>query len=133
MALFGSNGKEQLVVDLVTAQKEISMLREMLSAKDEDAKILREQLKWTQEALIAKESPEAYIDQRAAAEDAIPLSAEETERRNKAQTQVRNDKKILEEIEGPLFRDAEEMQQILSRPLIAETVASKPLHAGGES
>lgn len=133
MAIFGDKDNKELVTELIKAKTEVEMLNKMLASKDEDLDNLRTQLYRTQEALIAKEAPEAYFDQKAAEKDAIPPTPEELEKRDKARHQAELDQKLLEDIEGPLFKSAEEMQDLLMRPSMGDIDNTKPLHPGGES
>jgi hypothetical protein len=132
---WGSKKREELIAELAASKKETEILRELLSYKEKELERLRESLRITQDALIAKEAPVAYIDQRDAREDAkrTELSLEERERREQARAQAEMDKLLLEELEAPLFKSADDMQQILSRPFAASTVGEKSLHNDGES
>ena len=69
---FGSDKNNALLAAQAAAQEvEIRMLREQLAEKRDEIKDLKTSLTRTQDALIAKEAPEAYRDHRIEREQAI--------------------------------------------------------------
>src|SRR3990167_9634998 len=106
MALLGGKGREELVIELAETKGENRALRSQVE-------FLQEQLSKTQAALVCKEAPEAYQDQKAAEENARPVSPEALEERERMKTQMTLEKRWLENMEQPLFRDADDMEAML--------------------
>lgn len=133
---WGDSKKELLIAENAAMSREIEMLRDQIADLRRDKTELRDQLKATQEALIAKESPEAYHDKKYAEEQASqPAPSEEllTQRKFRRQ-QAEVASRYINEMEGSLFKDADDMIQMLTRgvgvPVISE---SKSLHGNNES
>jgi hypothetical protein len=118
MALMG-RGKEELLIELAEAKGELRAMRTHVT-------FLEEQLRKTQDALVAKESPAAYQDQKEAELAARPVSEGDTVAREKMKQQMAIDKKWLEELEQPLFKDADDMTAmllgVLNRPSESRSV-----------
>ena len=125
MALIGGRGREELIMELAEARGELKALRS-------EVEFLKDQLRRTQEALIAKEAPEAYLDQKTAEAEAKPVSADEMARRKKVHAQIELDQKLLQEMESPLFKSAEDMQSMLI-PVLMNPSEGQSLHGDGES
>jgi predicted nucleic acid-binding Zn-ribbon protein len=122
--------KEQLIAEFATAQAETRMLREMLEYKDHEITELRGQLHRTQEALIAKEAPEAYIDHKIEQDAAKPMTDDQKAKQKQARSQSEMDQKLVASMEGPLFIDADDMQAMLMPALMKP---QESLHGDGES
>jgi type I site-specific restriction endonuclease len=127
----GWGDKEAILAQNAGMKREIELLREMLEDKKKDVEDLRESLRATQEALVAKESPEAYRDQREAREQA-PREYTEEEKATMAQMKAEAERtqKYIDELEDPLFRDADQMFEFLA-PSLAPDI--KSLHGDNES
>ena len=110
--------------------QQIGRLEGMIEHLREENQFLRKQLERTQEALIAKESPTAYMHQKAdeAKGEERPISPEEA-RRNQIEKDIY--KRHLTNIEAPLFDDAEDMMDQLRRSM--GVPESQPLHNNEES
>jgi len=127
----GWGDKEAILAQNAGMVREIELLREMLEDKKSDIEELRTQLKRTQEALVAKEAPEAYRDQREATEKADrEPTPEEAESLDKMRREAENLKGYIDGLEGPLFVDAEDMIDMLTPKTTPE---SKSLHGDSES
>lgn len=111
MGLFDGDAKAELAAKIASLEAHIEHY------KDENA-FLRGQVSKLQEALYAKESPVAYDQMRMdrmAAEYEDPsdqLSEQEIERRRKKMDLTR---RYIQSIEEPLFSDAEDMIEKLTR------------------
>lgn len=129
----------RLVAENASMLKEIEMLREkVLDLKDEKLAIA-EQLRHTQDALVCKESPEVYRDKKQATEDQerAELAAGDTlaeaafERKEKVSA-IQN--RFIQELEEPLFLDADDMISNLTRATGAPvTSGTHSLHDNDES
>lgn len=131
---FGKEMKSDILVAKAAAQEvEIRMLREQLDDKKEEVRDLKESLRRTQDALIAKESPEAYRDQVVAHEQAISenLTDEQRSAIEITRAEARAAEEYISQIEGPLFRGPEDMISMLQRPQGPPTASS--LHGDNES
>jgi len=128
MAIFGN--KDQLVAEVSGLQREVSMLREFLASKESEASGLRDQVRILQDALIAKESPIAYRDMKSAEEvAAAPQLDPEMVKKNQQLNEA--NRLILRDLEGDLFRDADDMIDALSR--VAGSPQFRSLHGNSES
>src|SRR3990172_12597494 len=125
MAFLGGKGREELLIELAETKGENKALRSQVE-------FLQEQLRKTQDALIAKEAQEAYQDQKAAEESARPVPLEVSERREKMKKQMELEKNWLENMEAPLFKDADDMQAMLL-PILNKPAESRSVHDNGES
>lgn len=125
MALLGGQNKEDLRVENAELRGENKALHSQIA-------FLTEHLRKTQDALVAKEAPEAYRDQRDAEAAAVPISPEELEKREKMRKQMELDRKYLEHLEGPLFYDADDMQATLLG-VLHKPAESRSIHGDSES
>lgn len=131
---FGSGDKNSLLAAQSAAQEvEIRMLREQLTEKREEIKELKVTLARTQDALIAKEAPEAYRDHVIEKEQAIDenLTPEQQSAIETKRAEARAAELYISEMEGPLFKGAHDMISMLSAP--QGPPVSESLHGDGES
>lgn len=114
---------------------EVEMLRERLAEKKEDIAALRAQLQHTQDALIAKEAPEAYRDRKdLEAGDDREMTEEEREHRRKQLEKVEIVSQYINEMENPqMFKDGDDMIQMLTRAVGTPVFDSPSLHGNEES
>ncbi len=128
--------RDMIVAENAALKREVDLLREMLAENKEERKELKDQLYHTQEALIAKESPEAYRDKKYAEEQA-ELNAEPTDeqKENIRRQGVRTDAaaQFLQSMEGSLFKDADDMVEILTRATGVPMGQEDSLHGNDES
>jgi len=111
---WGGSSRDLIVGENLAMKKEIEMLREFMESQKQEISDLKEALTKTQEALIAKESPMAYMDQKSAEEAAIPLTPEQIASQEKFEREQALLEQYAEEVERPhLFLDAEDMQEKL--------------------
>ena len=128
---WGAKKDESVAVRMAVLETENKHLTERLAdAKSEIAK-LEDRLRYTQEALVAKESPEAYHDRRVEEHLAsLPQVPNEPNRDTKYNRAVMH---LAQEMERPLFIDADDMVSRLL-PAIAKPVSATPsLHGNDES
>lgn len=116
-------------------QKEVEMLLLLVAEKKEEIVALRDQLRWTQDALIAREAPEVYQDRREA--EAIADQPEPSEE-DKARALVqKKEAEILSGyingLEKPLFKDADDMCSMLMGVTGVPIADSHSLHNNDES
>jgi hypothetical protein len=118
------------IVAKLEAQVENLELR--LTDRSQENKDLRNMLSRAQDALIAKEAPEAYRDQKIEEYEANhEMTDEEKEQQRKDRLRAETNATYLENIEQPLFKSADDMIDILTRTDSAPEAAS--LHNNGES
>jgi uncharacterized protein YhaN len=118
------------IVAKLEAQVETLELR--LSDRSEENKDLRNMLARAQDALIAKEAPEAYRDQKIAEYEANhEMTAAEIEAAAKQKKRAETNSAYLEQLEQPLFKSPDEMIELLTRP--QEVPGSGSLHENNES
>ncbi len=130
--------KEMIAAENVALTREVELLREMIAEHKADKLELKQQLHYTQEALIAKESPEAYHDKKYAeeqAEFADPDAALDSQRELMRQQGVRASaaSRYLHATESPLFKDPEDMIQMLTRATGVPMGQGGSLHGNPES
>lgn len=127
--------KELLIAENAVQKREIEMLREQLDELKQDRLELKGQLKSTQEALIAKESPEAYRDQKYEAD--LAAQEEPTDEEREAIIKQRQRAEIasryLTEMESDLFKSPDDMIQILTRGTGTPLSETASLHGNDES
>lgn len=133
------SGKEALIAENAAAKRENELLREQLSSLKDDVKDLRNQLRYAHEALVAKESPEAWRDRKyheeLAALDANKpeMSEEEKKARELQVKRAEIAKRYLHQLEQPLFTDRDDMIEQLTRAHGLPMVATESLHGNDES
>ena len=130
--------KEMIAAENVALTREVELLREMIAEHKADKLDLKRQLRHTQDALIAKESPEAYRDKMYAeeqAEYADPESTLDSQRELMRQQGVRANaaSRYLQETESPLFKSPEDMIQQLTRGTGVPMAQGGSLHGNEES
>ena len=123
---FGSN-KDIIIAKL---ELKVEMLEAQLKDKKQELIEANETIRRTQDALVAKEAPEAYRDYMAAKAESS-ITPEDLENKHKQRELALMNGRLLHEMEQPMFRDAEEMMDILSKPLGIPTFRS--LHGDNES
>jgi hypothetical protein len=139
MGLFGEKSEKPdagvLLAEKGYLLREIEMLREQLAEKRSDILSLREQLRWTQLALVAKEAPEAYRDRQDAEAAAAqrPASPEELEAQQMQADRRDITARYLQELEGPLFKDGDDMIAQLTRVTGVPIGESHSIHGNEES
>lgn len=128
MAIFGN--KDQLISEVAGLRRETDMLREFLASKEKEASELRSSIRILQDALIAKESPVAYRDMKMAEEMAAQGPVDLEKMKRNAEINEAN-RLILRDLEGDLFKDADDLINSLSR--VAGSPTFNSLHKNDES
>jgi hypothetical protein len=125
--------KDLIVAENAAKETEIRMLREQLQEKKEEILELKATVRRTQDALIAKESPDAYQDQVNARYDAeaTELTEEQRTQIEQGREVARMNEELLSSMESPLFHDADDMLAMLARPQGAPEAPS--FHGDDES
>lgn len=122
--------KDQLIAENAALKRENELLHEFYSKKEAEVEELRATIKTLQDALIYKEAPVVYKDMRMAEEAAAQPQPNPEEIEKQKQISEAN-RLLLREIEGDLFKDAEDMIDTLSR--VAGGPAWGSLHGNEES
>ena len=135
MAVFGDSKRDLIVAENAGLTTEVKMLREINVAQKEDIISLRDQLKHTQEALVAKEAPEAYRDRKDLEElqNLPPLTDEEKEQRRISKIRADTIANYAIEMEAPTFRDADDMIEQLTRGTGLDMSEKHSVHENDES
>ena len=129
---WGSSQRDMILSENVVMRKELEMLREFLEERKQEIADLKVSLAKTQDALIAKESPMAYIDQKTAEAAATPLTPEQKKAVEKFEAEQELLAQYAEEVERPnLFLDADDMEMKLIGAI--HQPGDESLHGDGES
>ena len=129
---WGKSDRESLVTENAVMSAKITFLEETLTEKREEIRDVKQQLRSTQEALIAKEAPLAYMDQMDEKDQVEEETPQQIETRRRHTLQAEAEKRLLQEIESPLFIDKDDLIEQLTRAVGAPS-CDEPLHPGGES
>ena len=122
----------------ITGGKEIALLKKenenltaqlaalTLRCKDlaADKQNLQEQVGRLQDALVAKESPRAYIDQKIAEEDVENVDTRLPEQVAHERRVAEANRDLLINMESDLFGSAEEMQDMLASQVLKDHLAT---------
>lgn len=109
----------------------LKLLQDQIQELREDKSKLQNQLFNLQNGLMAVRSPEAYRDMRADQGESTPAMDPEVAEKNRIYKEVQT--RHLENIEGDLFTDADDMINMLSGPLNSGAMESKSIHGNDES
>lgn len=122
MGLFDKKGEDKnLLLELAKAQAKVELYEEQVRA-------LNAQIDRLQEALVAATAPKAYDQmQIAKAEPMVP-----DPKREQREEEDRVLKEYLEAVEGPTFKDADDLVSSLGQ-LIGVNPGAESLHANSES
>jgi peptidoglycan hydrolase CwlO-like protein len=118
--------------ELIYAEAKIESLQALLDSAQSDRAELKSQVTKLQDALVAARAPEAYRDQQLAREDEkrIPMSPEEIERNHIIQETTAE---YMSALEKPLFRDANDLDDLLARSLMRNMEPPASIHGNDES
>lgn len=132
---WGNSKGEMIVAENAAMKTEIKMLRERLEELKEESRQLRESLRYAWDALAAKESPEAYRDRKYAEDLAASqgMGAAVSEEWQETARKIPTLSKLAQEQEQPLFRDADDMVEQLSKVMGLPIVRTESLHGNSES
>ncbi len=125
-------GKKDVERELIFAQARIESLEEQIRIVQADKAGLTEQITKLQDSLISVRAPDAYRDQQLEREDdgRPPVSAETLER-NRITADVTT--KYMRALEGPMFRDGNDLDDLLKAGIIKDIRPPASLHDNEES
>lgn len=116
MALFGKSEEQQEYLSLYAENVQLKAKLESATERVEDCKAqiekLEAQVERLQDALVSKEAPQAYSD-RATAEEEVSLTPEQRAELERTHRIAVMNRHLLDEMESPLFRDADDMMSML--------------------
>ena len=125
-------GKKDIERELIHAEAKIDSLQALLDSAQTDKVELKSQVTKLQDALVAAQAPEAYRDQQLAREEAdrIPMSQDEMDR-NKIIHDTTT--AFISNLEKPLFRDANDLDDLLARSAMRNIKPPASIHGNEES
>ncbi len=125
-------GKRDTERELIFAQARIESLEEQLRTVQADKAGLTEQITKLQDSLISVRAPDAYRDQQLEREDGDrpPVSAETLER-NRITSDVTT--RYMRALEEPMFRDGNDLDDLLRTGIIRDQKPPASLHDNDES
>jgi peptidoglycan hydrolase CwlO-like protein len=123
--------KAQLEEFLKIYQSQIKTLEGIITDLRTDGETKTKQIMNLQEALIAIKSPEAYHDQRM---DELG-APDEMSKAQKAEVKLRleTEQAWIRELEGPTFKTANDITDLLGGILMGEATQSESIHGNTES
>lgn len=104
--------KVEAQAKLMALEHENRLLKERIEELKDERNNLRVRLDKAFDALVAKEAPAAYADNKAD-ESEIAKTPEEIEKEERLRKIAKTNAQLLNEIEQPLFTDVDDMQAIL--------------------
>jgi chromosome segregation ATPase len=125
-------GKRDIERELIHAEARVETLQALLDSAQADRGELKSQVTKLQDALVAARAPEAYRDQQLAREEEnrVPMDPEVLEKnRLIAETTT----EYMSGLEKPLFRDANDLDDLLSRALMRTIEPPASIHGNDES
>ncbi len=125
-------GRKDTERELIYAEAKVDSLQLLLDSAQADRAELKSQITKLQDALVAVSAPEAYRDQQIAREDEdrIPISEEQIERNKLIQ---KTTTEFMSGIEKPLFKSADDLDDLLARSLMRTQEGPTSLHRNDES
>ena len=125
-------GKKDTERELIFAQARIESLEEQLRIVQADKAGLTEQITKLQDSLISVRAPDAYRDQQLEREDdGRPPISTKTLERNRITAEVTE--KYLRGLEEPMFRDGNDLDDLLKTGIIRDLKPPDSLHGNDES
>jgi hypothetical protein len=132
--------KEQVIAENAAIKQEVLMLRERVIELKEEKLALVKQLVNTQEALVAKEAPEAWRDQKYMEEQALIMAnadpekeKEQAEAKRLMELKANTTSNYLRGMEESLFVDADDMIEMFTRAAGVPVLDNHSLHGNDES
>ena len=125
-------GKKDIERELIFAQARVESLEEQLRTVHADKAGLTEQITKLQDSLISVRAPDAYRDQQLEREDdGRPPISTKTLERNRITAEVTE--KYLRGLEEPMFRDGNDLDDLLKTGIIRDLKPPDSLHGNDES
>jgi chromosome segregation ATPase len=124
--------KRDILRELIHAEAKIETLQALLDSAQADRGELKTQITKLQDALVSARAPEAYRDQQLEREEKnrVPVDPETIERNKIIQDTTTE---YMSGLEKPLFRDANDLDDLLSRSLMHAIEPAASLHGNDES
>lgn len=124
--------KADLERELAFCRGRIEALETQLIAAQSEKAVLFQQIDKLQDSLISVRAPEAYRDQQLEREGPPPGPSPETIEKNRIHQEVTT--KYLNDMEGPLFRDGYELDDLITSGIIRDhSTVPASLHGNDES
>jgi hypothetical protein len=114
-------GKRDIERELIHAEARVETLQALLDSAQADRGELKSQVTKLQDALVAARAPEAYR---------VPMDPEVMERNKLIQETTTE---YMSGLEKPLFRDANDLDDLLSRALMRNIEPPASIHGNDES
>lgn len=135
MGLFDGVSKDDLEARILQLEKDLAVKEELLTRSNSEVDHLRQQVNRLQDAIIAVQHPEAYRelkDDQLLEEGDVGLESLGTpEERTKLTREAEVQRRYMEMVEGPTFRDADELYHDLGRMI--GTPENESIHDNSES
>jgi len=118
--------------ELAFSEAQVESLEGQLRTAQADKAELQAQVTKLQDALVSVRAPEAYRDQQIEKEevDRVPMS-EEAIKRNRLTQETTTE--YMNNLEGPLFKDAYALDDLLTTALVRANKGPVSLHGNDES
>ena len=118
--------------ELIHAEAKVETLQALLDSAQADRVELKSQVTKLQDALVAARAPEAYRDQQIAREEEnrVPMDPALIERNKLIQETTEG---YMAGLEKPLFRSADDLDDLLARSLMRTAEGPASLHGNDES
>ena len=124
--------KADLERELAFCKGRIEALEEQIKATQADKAGLHDQISKLQDSLISVRAPDAYRDQQLEREGPVTGPSSDTIERNRIHQEVTT--KYLNGMEGALFRDANDIDELITTGIVRDhSTVSPSLHGNEES
>jgi hypothetical protein len=124
--------KADLERELAFCKGRIEALEEQIKATQADKAGLHDQISKLQDSLISVRAPDAYRDQQLEREGPVTGPSAETIERNRIHQEVTT--KYLNGMEGALFRDGNDIDELITTGIVRDhSTVSPSLHGNEES
>jgi len=124
--------KAELERELIFSESKVESLEGQLRTAQADKAELQAQIVKLQDALVSVRAPEAYRDQQIEREeeDRVPMS-EEAIKKNRLTQETTTE--YMNALEGPLFKDAYALDDLLTTALVRANKGPTSIHGNDES
>ncbi len=124
--------KAELERELVFCQARVEALEEQLRGALAEKQGLFQQVEKLQDSLISIRAPDAYRDQQLEKEEPRAPMSPETLERNRVTKDFTE--KYMSALEGPLFRDGNDLDDLLTTSIVRDTdMVPESIHGNDES
>lgn len=122
--------KATLKLEVASLSTKVEMLKERVQTLQDEKSELMSQIVKLSDALVAREAPQAYMDQHAELYEETPEEKSNRKKFDKSREVVGE---YLRGIEEPLFKDPTEMASILLKGTDTDDIIPPSLHENEES